>query len=39
MEQKVENLKTHLAVVKQSPSDKVDEDYYTFMLKAKDELG
>lgn len=39
MEQKVEALRAHMAVVKQSPQDKIDEDFYNFMLKAKDELG
>jgi hypothetical protein len=39
MEQAAEDLKTHLAIVKQSPSDKIDEDFYNFMIKAKDQLG
>lgn len=39
MQQKVEELRAHLAVVKQSPPDKIDEDFYNLMLKAKDALG
>jgi hypothetical protein len=35
----LEGLKAHLAVVKQSPADKKDEDFYSLMLKAKETLG
>ena len=39
MAEQLESLRAHLLVVKQSPPDKIEEDYYAFMLKAKDSLG
>jgi hypothetical protein len=39
MTEQVETLKAHLAVVKKAPTDKIDEDFYKFMVKAKDTLG
>ena len=39
MAEQIETLKAHLAVVKKSPADKVEEDFYQFMLMAKDTLG
>ena len=35
----MDNLRTHLAIVKQSPQHKIEEEFYHLMLKAKDKLG
>ena len=39
MTEQLETLKAHLAVGKKSPADKIEEDFYQFMIKAKDTLG
>lgn len=37
--EQIDELNTHLALVKKSPADKIEEDFYSFMVKAKDTLG
>ena len=37
--EQIEELNTHLALVKKSPADKIEEDFYSFMVKAKETLG
>ena len=39
IKEQLETLNSHLAIVKKSPADKIDDDFYNFMLKAKDTLG
>jgi hypothetical protein len=39
MSEQIESLRTHLAIVKQLPADKIEEEFYNLMLKAKDALG
>lgn len=39
MSEKVETLKTLLGVIKQASADKVEEQFYNLMCRAKDELG